>query len=166
MKSSNIQFKSEKDNLINDKSESESFSDLNSPFLSDLIDPMVSCISVDINNNEEKTISQIESENEIFPKIENIIDKDIKLRRKKKATEFINKNYKCNWIDCSKEYRSKENLNLHLKNFHLKIKPYKCRFCLLKFSHRNGKTYHERKIHINNLPYKCLSEGIIILFRL
>lgn len=50
---------------------------------------------------------------------------------------LLNK-YKCEQEGCEKSYRSKENLNLHIKNKHLGIKPYQCKFCLLKFSHRNG----------------------------
>ena len=71
--------------------------------------------------------------------------------------------YKCDYEDCNKIYKSKENLKLHIKNIHLKEKPYSCRFCDSLFSHRNGKnlilikgkTYHERKFHTNYLPHKC-----------
>ena len=47
--------------------------------------------------------------------------------------------FKCMVIGCNKMYKSKENLNLHTKNIHEGIKPYPCRYCSLKFSHRNGK---------------------------
>jgi uncharacterized Zn-finger protein len=46
--------------------------------------------------------------------------------------------YKCEYEGCEKVYRSKENMTLHYKNIHLKLKPYKCRFCDSTFSHRNG----------------------------
>jgi hypothetical protein len=46
--------------------------------------------------------------------------------------------YKCDYEGCEKVYRSKENMTLHFKNVHLKLKPYKCRFCTSTFSHRNG----------------------------
>jgi hypothetical protein len=159
MKSQNKQVKNQKDYLAIDINEISSLSSLTTPFLTDLIDPMLSSVNEDFNNNNDRTISEIEPENNLVPKFENIIEIDTKIR-KNKDSKFVDKKFKCNWIDCPKEYRSKENLTLHLKNVHLKIKPYKCRFCLLKFSHRNGKTYHERKFHINNLPYKCIKEGI------
>ena len=64
--------------------------------------------------------------------------------------------------DCNKTYKSKENLTLHIKNIHLKQKPYNCKYCSAVFSHRNGisfiylgKTYHERKFHTKYLPHKC-----------
>lgn len=47
--------------------------------------------------------------------------------------------FKCSVASCSKVYKSKENLKLHITNKHLKEKPYQCRFCISRFSHRNGK---------------------------
>jgi hypothetical protein len=40
--------------------------------------------------------------------------------------------------ECIKVYKSKENLTLHYKNIHLKLKPYSCKYCTSVFSHRNG----------------------------
>jgi hypothetical protein len=57
----------------------------------------------------------------------------------------------CPVDNCGKIYKSKENLVIHNKNIHLKIKPYKCKYCKSHFSHRNGKLYHERRFHENNL---------------
>jgi hypothetical protein len=71
--------------------------------------------------------------------------------------------FKCNEPKCTKSYKSKENLTLHIKNFHLNEKPYSCKYCDSTFSHRNGKTYHERKFHTNYLPYKCTINGKIII---
>jgi hypothetical protein len=48
------------------------------------------------------------------------------------------KYFKCEVNGCEKIYRSKENLTLHIKNIHLNLKPYRCRFCASTFSHRNG----------------------------
>ena len=73
---------------------------------------------------------------------------------KKKIKQYI-----CEYDNCGKTYRSKENLNLHIQNIHQKLKPYQCSFCPMKFSHRNGRIYHERKVHTQNLPYKCQYEG-------
>jgi hypothetical protein len=73
--------------------------------------------------------------------------------------------FKCPVGSCMKQYKSRENLNLHIKNIHEEIKPYTCRFCPHTFSHRNGKTYHERKFHINYLPYGCLYEGKKIILK-
>ena len=69
------------------------------------------------------------------------------------------KQYVCEYENCGKSYRSKENLNLHIQNVHQNIKPYQCLYCPMKFSHRNGRIYHERKVHTQNLPYKCHYEG-------
>lgn len=44
----------------------------------------------------------------------------------------------CNHMGCEKSYKSKENLTLHIKNIHLKEKPYSCSYCSSLFSHRNG----------------------------
>jgi hypothetical protein len=64
----------------------------------------------------------------------NSIDKsNIKLSSFKPSQVF-----KCEVKGCEKVYKSKENLTLHLKNIHLNLKPYKCRFCSSTFSHRNG----------------------------
>jgi len=46
--------------------------------------------------------------------------------------------FKCAENGCSKSYKSQENLKLHLYNYHFNIKPYKCGYCSLMFSHRNG----------------------------
>ena len=65
------------------------------------------------------------------------------------------KKFKCTYPNCTKVYRSKENLKLHYQNIHNRIKPYQCSYCPLKFSHRNGRIYHERKVHTAFFPYKC-----------
>ena len=53
-------------------------------------------------------------------------------------SHFCFKLFKCEYENCQKAYKSKENLSLHIKNKHLLIKPYKCGYCELIFSHRNG----------------------------
>jgi len=51
----------------------------------------------------------------------------------------INKKiFPCTYDKCEKIYKSKENLTLHYKNIHLREKPYSCKFCNSRFSHRNG----------------------------
>jgi uncharacterized Zn-finger protein len=84
---------------------------------------------------------------------------------------YTHKIYKCHYTGCIKVYKSKENMTLHYKNIHLKLKPYKCRFCDCTFSHRNGnfktylgRTYHERKLHTKYLPYKCIEISCGISF--
>ena len=72
--------------------------------------------------------------------------------------------YKCGYENCSKSYKSKENLILHYKNKHLCLKPYQCDYCSMSFSHRNGKTYHERKVHTLILPHKCSYPGCEMKF--
>ncbi len=46
--------------------------------------------------------------------------------------------FKCTEVNCHKSYKSKENLLLHIINVHRHEKPFKCKHCTLKFSHRNG----------------------------
>jgi len=70
----------------------------------------------------------------------------------------------CDHSGCTKAYKSKENLSLHYKNIHLREKPYSCKFCPSLFSHRNGKTYHERKFHTNYLPHVCDHEECEMAF--
>lgn len=84
-------------------------------------------------------------------------DKKRKLKKKSFECKFENcqKKFTCKWIlnrhfkshfnfslfkceSCSKSYKSKENLSLHVKNKHFGIKPYNCNFCNSSFSHRNG----------------------------
>jgi hypothetical protein len=101
---------------------------------------------------------------------------------------IASKCFPCDYKGCKKIYKSKENLNLHYKNIHLKVKPYTCSYCDSSFTHRNGKlhsnsilyflislnkkyfykkkhnylkgkTYHERRFHTNILPHKCNHEG-------
>ena len=43
-------------------------------------------------------------------------------------------------------------------------KPYQCKFCGACFSHRNGKTYHERKEHTKIFPHKCLFQNCQMKF--
>jgi hypothetical protein len=65
------------------------------------------------------------------------------------TTETHNKKqWKCTYDNCVKAYCSKENLKLHIKNVHLNEKPYPCYFCNLRFSHRNGRIYHQKKVHL------------------
>jgi hypothetical protein len=54
-------------------------------------------------------------------------------------THFVFKFYRCEVANCNKAYKSKENYQIHYKNKHLSEKPFSCKFCDIKFSHRNGK---------------------------
>lgn len=82
-----------------------------------------------------------------------------KLETSPSSSLFSGRTFKCVEEGCEKSYKSKENLNLHIKNIHLKEKPYNCKYCPALFSHRNGKTYHERKFHTKYLPHKCHYES-------
>ena len=75
-----------------------------------------------------------------------------------RASSKKTKEFTCSYDNCSKAYRSKENLMLHIQNVHMKQKPYKCSYCSMQFSHRNGRIYHERKVHTLEFPYKCQYE--------
>jgi hypothetical protein len=46
--------------------------------------------------------------------------------------------------NCGKQYRSKENLILHIKNKHEGEKPYFCKFCGKQYSHRSGKIKNKK----------------------
>lgn len=63
-----------------------------------------------------------------------------KLMLEESSNQLENKKlfYDCFYEGCKKIYKSKENLNLHIKNIHLKEKPYVCKYCPAQFSHRNG----------------------------
>ncbi len=52
------------------------------------------------------------------------------------------KNFSCDYANCKKIYKTKENLQLHYKNIHLKEKPYSCCYCDKNFSHRTGKFFN------------------------
>lgn len=54
----------------------------------------------------------------------------------------------CTYKQCSKCYRSRENLIFHIQNIHFNQKPYKCKLCPNVFSHRNGLNYHMKHVHI------------------
>jgi len=99
-----------------------------------------------INNSKYNTIFNIER-----MKFDMQIDKSEKNFKNKKHIRIIEtqlkkkdelnlkkKEFICHFQNCYKKYKSKENLNLHIKNIHYNIKPYLCRFCSACFSHRNG----------------------------
>ena len=67
--------------------------------------------------------------------------------------------FKCLDEKCNKLYKSKEYLNLHIKNIHEGIKPYKCQYCSLEFSHRNGNIlFYKGKTYLGEkVPYKLLT---------
>ena len=62
---------------------------------------------------------------------------------KRKKYKIFKKGFSfcCKVQNCLKKYTTKENLNLHVSNFHLNLKPYKCSYCTKVFSHRNGIFY-------------------------
>jgi hypothetical protein len=76
---------------------------------------------------------------------------------------FCEKRFKCESEHCGKIYKSKENLTLHIKNKHLNVRPYVCMYCTQSFSHRNGKIYHERKVHKDKMSYNCNVGGRFLL---
>lgn len=53
-------------------------------------------------------------------------------------SHFCFKLHKCDYAGCEKAYKSRENLILHIRNKHIGEKPYQCRYCISRFSHRNG----------------------------
>lgn len=61
--------------------------------------------------------------------------------KKSEKKTLKSKLHYCPIGNCKKNYKSKENLKLHIANFHENRKPYKCSFCDYTFSHRNGKDF-------------------------
>ena len=110
---------------------------------------------------EAKEEARIEEKKGNFPDAQLKVSSQSQILFRNKGKKA--KVFQCPITNCFKQYKSRENLNLHVKNIHEATKPYKCRFCAHTFSHRNGKTYHERKFHINYLPYKCIYQGKNIL---
>jgi hypothetical protein len=45
---------------------------------------------------------------------------------------------RCPYSGCEKMYKLRENLNIHIQNKHINLKPYKCSYCDSSFSYRNG----------------------------
>ena len=104
--------------------------------------------------------NQIKSLDNISIQTENSSNKENSFSKLK----FNNKQIKLFKCICGKVFHTKENQILHFKNIHLHQKPYKCSYCDSKFSHRNGKTYHERIFHTFILPYKCKVDNCKLAF--
>jgi hypothetical protein len=70
------------------------------------------------------------------PSDTNSFNSDELFLKKKTKNEFL-----CHFYPCTKIYKSRENLDLHIQNYHLNLKPYQCELCEKRFSHRNGKLF-------------------------
>jgi len=79
----------------------------------------------------------IEKDKNEFIEKKNFFIKDVVIENSKK----IEKRFVCNNNNCKKEYKSKENLILHIKNKHHGEKPYFCKYCGKKYSHRSGNNF-------------------------
>lgn len=71
-------------------------------------------------------------------KIKNDKKRKLSSSDKDESSMDRNRSYPCTYKNCNKVYKSKENLNLHVKNKHLNQKPFVCSYCNASFSHRNG----------------------------
>ena len=100
---------------------------------------------INMNSNRVRFLIQkdINSDDNKFLEKKNFFIKNVKAEE----TSKTEKRYVCISQNCAKEYKSKENLILHIKNKHNGEKPYFCKFCGKKYSHRSGKTYHELNSH-------------------
>ena len=107
-----------------------------------------------LETNKKKILDNISIQTENSSNKENSFSK----------LKFNNKQIKLFKCICGKVFHTKENQILHFKNIHLHQKPYKCSYCDSKFSHRNGKTYHERIFHTFILPYKCKVDNCKLAF--
>ena len=119
-------------------------------------------INVNINNNINNINILDNIDNQDYNSLKNfpIIEGKQFVRIKNNGKKY----YCCKFPYCNCIYRSKENLVLHFRNKHLMEKPYHCKFCGACFSHRNGKTYHERKEHTKIFPHKCLFQNCQMKF--
>lgn len=111
-------------------------------------------MKADLPKEESNLKQPLENEN---LNEEEEMDKEEGKKTKKKIV-------KCHYPGCERTYRTLENLHLHILNFHKKIKPYHCSYCDASFSHRNGKIYHERKVHTLDLRYLCNYPGCQLKF--
>lgn len=106
------------------------------------LDSFLKCLSCDWQISGTCSNKHCASFPQKLPKEKSDVDSDINnmcvVNHKKKF-------FKC--VLCTKIYKSKENLNLHRLNIHMNHKPYKCSMCSRRFSHRNGKLYHEKNFH-------------------
>ena len=86
-----------------------------------------------------KIDSKTESQRNSFTSNENQILKRIGSDSKKiNSPKSCKVSLICHFFPCMKNFKSRENLDLHILNIHLKIKPFNCEYCVKKFSHRNG----------------------------
>lgn len=99
------------------------------------------------SNEKEKNTKTIrffieknKNDDNIFLEKKNLLIKEILIENKDNKDKS-EKRFICMHNDntCGKEYRSKENLILHIKNKHQGEKPYFCSFCGKRYSHRSGK---------------------------
>ena len=106
-----------------------------------------------IVNFEKSTISNFSSENNgntqsRFMRVKIIdcllnqdskMNKLIRKRRDKRRKQiFTEKTSICHFYPCMRKFTSRENLDIHISNIHLKLKPFQCKFCQSKFSHLSG----------------------------
>ena len=82
-----------------------------------------------------------------------------KQRNKRRKTKLSQKISICHFYPCMKKFTSRENLDIHISNIHLKQKPFECNYCEFKFSHLSGRIYHERTQHLKYLPFVCKYES-------
>jgi len=61
--------------------------------------------------------------------------------------------FKCR--DCEFKTNRKNNLQIHIKQVHLKIKDYECPDCDLKFAVKNNLNNHIKQVHLKIKDYEC-----------
>ncbi len=98
--------------------------------------------AVEPDNELNNINDRLNLNNNIKPRDNLEKNKSFVIRDKKlsvnKQTYKLREEFKCSYAKCFKVYKNKENLELHIKTKHLKIKPFTCSYCDSKFSHRNG----------------------------
>lgn len=61
----------------------------------------------------------------------------------------------CEYVDCRREFSSKNSLLIHVRHKHTHERPYACETCSKTFSSSQGLSEH-RKVHIGAKPAVCL----------
>ncbi|XP_054153965.1 putative zinc finger protein 840 [Oppia nitens] len=71
--------------------------------------------------------------------------------------DSTNRQFKCNYKNCDKSFRSKKSLSQHKKNVHSIRRPYNCNYkdCYKSFKERQLLCRHQKEFHSTDRPFIC-----------